>query len=455
VTDLLTGISGNISRHRLIESDQSMLVAVSGGVDSMVLLHAIAELSRTYSWRVVVAHLNHQLRGRSSDADERFVQRAAKKLRLRFVSERADVKALAAAEKVSIEMAARQLRHEFLARTARRLKIKTIAVAHHADDQIELFFLRLLRGTGSEGLRGMKWRTASPADSRIWLIRPLLDVSKEVLMQFAEVQGIRHREDATNASLDFQRNRIRRELLPLLKKEYQPALAKVISRLIETVTAESDFLNQSAETWLRALGETEFEKLHVAVQRRCIQRQLIGLRVPPDFDLVETLRTKADFPVTVAREQCLLRGLNGKIRSETAVKPPLIGSSRKVSLKGRAGETGFADLKIVWRVIDNEKRKLPKPVPAQECFDADRVGTSIILRHWQPGDRFQPIGMPSPVKLQDLFTNQKISRKRRHELVVATTSSGELFWVQNLRISDPFKITGATIRRLIWRWKPR
>src|SRR5258708_2264438 len=141
----------------------------------MVLLRVLHELSQKNKWQITVAHLNHQLRGRSSNADERLVVRTAKRFGVPIVTGRADVKNLARTGKLSLEMAARKARHEFLARTAARLKISHIALAHHAGDQVELFFLRLLRGSGSEGLAGMKWRSPSPANPKIQLLRPLLE----------------------------------------------------------------------------------------------------------------------------------------------------------------------------------------------------------------------------------------------------------------------------------------
>jgi len=185
VSDLLDHIDQSIKSHRLFGSRQPILVAVSGGLDSMVLLSALHELSPKHGWKLSVAHFNHQLRGRSSDADERLVRRTAGGLGLRIVTERADVRKFATAHRVSIEMAARKLRHDFLARTALRWKISTAALAHHADDQLELFFLRLLRGSGGEGLAGMKWRNASPSNPNIQLVRPLLDLPKSSLREFA------------------------------------------------------------------------------------------------------------------------------------------------------------------------------------------------------------------------------------------------------------------------------
>ncbi|HUB87009.1 MAG TPA: tRNA lysidine(34) synthetase TilS, partial [Verrucomicrobiae bacterium] len=232
MTDLLQRVENSIRNRTLIPRGEKILVAVSGGLDSMVLLCALKNLSARHKWKIVVAHFNHRLRGRACEADEKLVRQIAAKLKLPVVVENADVKSFAETSKLSIEMAARKLRHEFFARVARQRKIKTFALAHHADDQVELFFLRLLRGAGSEGLAGMKWKSSSPADKTILLVRPLLDLTKSELWKFARENKIRFRHDATNFSTDYLRNRIRNELLPLLKRNYQPALGKIILRLM-------------------------------------------------------------------------------------------------------------------------------------------------------------------------------------------------------------------------------
>src|ERR1035437_3208657 len=216
----------------------------------MTLLHALHELSSRHRWKLTVAHFNHQLRGRSSDADGKLVRQTAAAMRLPFAAGRANVKEFAKKTKLSVEMAARKLRHDFFARMAKERKIRVVAPAHHADDQVELFFLRVLRGAGGEGLAGMKWRSPSPVDSKIMLVRPLLDATKAELRGFARGSKIPFREDATNASLDLPRNRVRNELLPLLQRRYQPALTKTVLRLMEIVGAESDLVGEAARQWL-------------------------------------------------------------------------------------------------------------------------------------------------------------------------------------------------------------
>lgn len=507
MSDLLHDVKQDIQARRLFRPGQRILVAVSGGIDSVVLLHLLHGLSQKNQWRLTVAHFNHRLRGRSSDADERLVRRMATSLKLPVVVEAADVRESARAQRVSLEMAARRLRHDFLARAARRRHNPGIALAHHADDQLELFFLRLLRGSGGEGLAGMKWRNPSPSDAQIDLVRPLLDQPKQALREYAAEHRIPHREDRTNALLDFRRNRIRHELLPLLRTKYQPALDKVVPRLMEIVGAEAEFAAQAAGEWLaggrnpkaevrtpksesgaassawrrdaqeRDRRRQPFDSLPPAVQRRCVQLQLIGEGVVPDFELVEELRLSPGRQVAIRLpgtpfgaekdragdwlmgaaalpvRHYATRDPSGVVLVQAAAWQEFKREVAEVALEGRAGEVEFDRTRISWRIHSRKGPTRARVELGGECFDADKVGPLVRLRHWQPGDRFQPIGMSCPVKLQDFFTNQRLPREQRRRLIVAATAQGEVFWVEGLRISERFKLTADTNRRLQWRWK--
>ena len=516
MSELLHHVEQNILARQLFRPGQQILVAVSGGVDSVVLLSVLHELAQKYRWQLTVAHLNHQLRGRSSAADERLVRSLAHKLKAPLVDGRAEVREFARTRKLSLEMAARELRHDFLARTARRLRIASVALAHHADDQLELFFLRLLRGSGGEGLAGMKWRSPSPAGADVELVRPLLDQPKAVLADYAAGHGIRHREDASNAVMDIQRNRIRHELLPLLRGKYQPALDRTILRVMEIVGADAELAAQAAREWLGQKGSPKsegrspkearkpefesarsfagrlpFNNLPLAVQRRCVHFQLVSQGIMPDYELVEQLRIRADRPVAICLAQPVFgakagraeklptagsalrrdreedaRGIDGTpiprfavrdrsgwVRLETLKPTEFRSGSADVELGGGAGEVKFDGVDIEWRINSRKAVGRLRAGDQREVFDADKVGLQVRLRHWRPGDRFQPIGMACSVKLQDFFTNQKVPRDRRRRLIVATAADGEVFWVEGMRISERFKLTKQTIRRLQWRWK--
>jgi len=423
-------------------------VAVSGGLDSMVLLALMHRAAATHGWRLTVAHFNHRLRGAESDADEQLVRRTARQLKAPFVAGSGDVTKFAARRGLSLEMAARKMRHDFLAKTAARLKIPMVALAHHADDQVELFFLRILRGSGMDGLAGMKSSNPSPSAAHIQLIRPLLDQTKAALQAYARDHHIVFSEDASNASLDIQRNRIRHELIPLLTQHYQPALSATILRVMDVAGAEA----QLVANVVQALSSTEFDRLPLAAQRRLVHQQLLKLKLSPDFDLIERLRRSPNEPFAVNAESRVWRDSAGVVHVGPlpSREPRHFRAQKKaLSLRRRAGVANFGGLEISWRMTS----EAAAPQAGTEYFDAEKVGKKIWLRRWQPGDRFQPIGASSPRKLQDLFTNLRVPRAQRHERILATTSHGEIFWVEGLRMTEKFKLDEQTTRRLQWQWR--
>ncbi|MDB6058827.1 MAG: tRNA(Ile)-lysidine synthase [Verrucomicrobiales bacterium] len=449
---MLEQIAKNIRARKLVRDGEHLLVAVSGGLDSMVLLHVLHSLASEHILKLTVVHFNHRLRGRESDGDEKFVRQAAKQLRLPIVVDAADVKAHATDSKQSIEMAARELRHAFFARTAKILKIRTIALAHQADDQVELFFLRLLRGASVDGLAGMRWRNASPADRSVQLVRPLLNLSRMELEAFARERSIHWREDTSNLSTDFLRNRVRRELLPLLQKRYQPGLRKSILRLTELLRAESDVVADVTREALKKVSS--FEKLPVAVQRRSLQQQVLALGVNADFETTESLRLNTGKVVELNPTTRLQRDEKGRVQVVTKSAPQFTAGECGVELEAGVTKVKFGDRALTFRVARQRGRKFA-PRANNEYFDADRIGPKIVLRHWQAGDRFQPIGSKSSRKLQDMFVDLKVPKSERHMRVIAMTAEGKIFWVEGLRIGEKFKLTDETTRRLVLRWRTR
>ncbi|MEP6664129.1 MAG: tRNA lysidine(34) synthetase TilS [Verrucomicrobiota bacterium] len=446
---LAAQIENSMLEQARIRHGENILVAVSGGVDSMVLLHLLDEVRSGHDWKLCVAHFNHQLRGRNSDGDEQFVKKIAAKLKLKFVAGRGDVKKMARQKKISVEMAARQMRHEFLAKTAKKAGIKTVALAHHADDQVELFLLRLLRGTGTDGLGGMNWQSLSPADPSLHLVRPLLNQTKETLREYALARKIPFREDASNVSPAFLRNRIRHEVIPILKT-LQPALDKIILRTMEIAGRDARFISAVAADWL-SNQKPPFDQLDMAVQRVCLRWQLWKKGFPSDFDLIEKLRLHPEKAMSVRPEFSVYRNAAGNIRVKKTPKMPIPQDGKKINLTAQ-DDARFGSTKIHW-AFKKQKGDLIQPRRDCEFFDADKVGGEIYLRSWQAGDRFQPIGMKSPIKLQNIFTNLKIPRTQRHRRMVATAADGEIFWVEGLRISERFKLDKESVRRLKWRWQ--
>ncbi|MEY2410126.1 MAG: tRNA(Ile)-lysidine synthase [Verrucomicrobiota bacterium] len=453
MSKLVQHIEAAILKRRLFADGDRLVIAVSGGLDSMVLLDVIRQLAKTHRWRICVAHFNHRLRGRASDADEKLVKRSARAFRLAFVRgawRKADQERT---QSHGLEMAARLARHQFLAAAARRWKASTIVLAHHGDDQAELFFLRLLRGAGGGGLAGMKWRDPSPATPQLALVRPLLDLSKKDLAVYARAEGIVFREDVSNQNTAQDRNWIRKRLLPSLVRRFGASAIQTIQRTMELTGVEADFARHSAEAWLWASRDVHFNGLHPAVQRHVVRLQLSRLALPAGFELVEYLRGPANRPIAVAPGELILRNDEG-ILSRCAAPSAAFGDEVLDVTLSDEGRCVFDGTEFHWsRQRVKGAFRLPPPRVGQEWFDAEKIGSQIRLRHWKPGDRFQPIGMTAGVKLQDLFTNARIDAARRRKLVVGETGDGRIFWVEGLRMGELFKLSEGTRFRLKWNWQ--
>ncbi len=417
----------------------------------MVLLRLMAEAVPEHHWQLAVAHFNHQLRGRASDADEVFVKQTARALGLRCVAGRWNkATRQKRIKQVGLEMAAREARLSFLGRAAAKFHCEAVALAHHADDQVELFFLRLLRGAGGEGLGGMNGAGPFPGRPSLAAVRPLLDVSKTDLLKFAKVRRIRFREDVSNACLDHDRNWVRHKLLPLLASR-RASFSETVRRTMDIVGVESDCVQENALHWLRRKRREHFNRLPVAVQRQVLRLQLIGQSIEPSFALLESLRNEPDVPVTLSPQKTLRRDSAGRVILAAAAPLKFSRAERVLLIAGR-GAARFGKLFVEWQIELKSGLARRTSRAGEECFDAACVGPRIVLRHWRPGDRFQPIGMTPAMKLQDLFVNQKIPAARRRELVVATTPGGEIFWVEGLRIGEHAKLRSATRRCLAWKW---
>ncbi|MCD6338700.1 MAG: tRNA lysidine(34) synthetase TilS [Verrucomicrobia bacterium] len=442
-----------IRERKLIDDGETVVAGVSGGLDSMVLLDALCRLAPRHGWSIVAAHFNHRLRGADADRDEELVRQAAETLGVGFTRDEADVARAARESGISVEMAARQLRHRFLAEAARAAGARTIALAHQADDQVETFFLRLLRGAGSEGLSGMRPGGRSPADPELRIARPLLELRREELREYAKRRRLRWREDRTNHETRALRNRVRHILIPLLEEEFQPGLYRVILRVAELLGTEADWVGESARRWLES-GAPPFEALHPALQRRVVYEQLLRLTFDPGYDVVEELRRHPERRVMIRRGLHVWREPSGMLRFEEVGPLQFRRERALISFHGQRGRVEFGGLRVRWALRQTGRWRRPPPRrEGKEWFDADAVGARAILRHWQPGDRFRPIGAAVPTKLQDLFTNAKIPAARRRELAVAAREDGLIFWVEGLRIGELCKVRERTRRVLIWSWE--
>lgn len=455
VTDLLR--SG-----RLLPQDAGCLVAVSGGADSVFMARALAAARPNLIGPLALAHFHHHLRGADADADADWVARLAAELDVPFVQGEADVRAIAQGD--SLEATARRCRHAFLAETANQLGFQHIALGHQADDRLEGWVIRWLRGAGPRGLRGLTPQAPSPAQPKIRLIRPLLHLSRDAIRKACRELGWDWRDDSSNNDPQPFRNRVRLELLPFLRSRFQPGLDAVWERMTQLIGDQAEAITAWAESWLASSERPAFDSLPVAVQREVVCRQLERLDAPPNFTLVEHLRTTPGHPIFTTPTRAFLRHPSGQVDAVPVASPlpPFQGDQVQLDLRAIHGHFEFAQLQVEWERLeqpgDHRPKALPRSAPAilnggTEYLDAEVVGRQIVLRHWQPGDRFHPIGAPGPVRVQDLFTHARIPVAERRRRVLATTASGDLFWIEGLRLGALARLQPTTRLHLRWAWR--
>jgi len=296
---------------------QPYLIGVSGGRDSVTLLHQLNELGYR---RLIVCHLDHQLRGRSSRADAKFVERLAAKFRCRFELGEMDVGALARTTKQSVETAGRMARYEFFARVGRRRRCQTIFLGHHADDLVETFLMNLLRGTGPAGFGGIREITSRRVNgTELKIVRPFLGVWREEIDRYVKTRRLDFRDDTTNESLGPVRNRVRRRLIPYIEKQLGRKVRTSIWRAAIIAVDESEWLEELVEAKESEPGQLDAEKLREhprALQRRIIHKWLKSQGVGDlDFELIERVRALLD-PETTTAKTNLPRGQHVRRRAK-------------------------------------------------------------------------------------------------------------------------------------------
>jgi tRNA(Ile)-lysidine synthase len=292
-------ISSRLSRD--FPLDGRYLIGVSGGRDSVALLHWLVNLGYK---KLIVCHLNHQLRGRSSLADARFVEKIALKYRAQFELESANVRTLATKQKRSIETAAREARYKFFAETARHRKCRTIFLGHHADDLVETFLINLFRGTGTAGLSGMREVSARRIDDvDLAIVRPLLGVWRREIDSYVSDHRIKFREDASNKNLNPLRNRVRHRIIPYLEKVFGRNIRPAIWRAAAIANEEEAWIdNQLPDSSDIELSVAKLRALPVALQRRAIFKWLRAQNISEvGFDVIEKIRSVLEPAARVAK----------------------------------------------------------------------------------------------------------------------------------------------------------
>jgi tRNA(Ile)-lysidine synthase len=456
--DLYEAFKSALSRRSLWKAPESVLVAVSGGSDSVALLHLFARLREEAPFPLGAAHLNHGARGGESDEDERFVAETARRLEVPLHTARLPAGSLDARAE-GWEAAARKARYQFLRETAGQNGASRVAMGHTKDDQAETVLMRLLRGSGRRGLGGIH-----PAVEGVF-IRPLLGFTKEELSGYLEARGESWREDSSNRSPERLRNRIRHELLPALRRAYNPDLVEVLARTAEVFREEDDYLSSVTSEVARRLIRQESQGLSLGIPalralppalRRRLLRSFVerayapGLP-PPDFALTAALETLIE-EARHGSAATLSGGLQVRVLyADLVVIRPTEAPTEVVPLPvpGQASlpELGFRLCARQAAVSEVGDPKQDNTVE-RALLDADSLPGPLAVRHRRKGDLFRPLGAPGESKLKSYFIDRKVPRPVR-DRVPLVVSGDRIAWVVGFQIDERYKVTEQTRRVLI------
>ena len=459
---LATRVLAFVSRNALIPGGARVLVAVSGGGDSVALWYLLAGLAQRGRFDVVgLAHLDHRLRGAASDADASFCEALATRSGLPSIVESMDVAALAQARHISVEHAGHWARHDFLDRAADRLGATHVALGHTLDDQAETYLLRLLRGAGAAGLSAMR-----PSLGRV--ARPLLSTRRCELREYLAARGLAFREDPSNSDERVSRNRVRHDLLPHLGR-YAPRVVETLAREAEIARADDDWLDRAANE-LRAtlvkstergieLDAPRLSALHPALARRVVRLVLADTSDRASgFDHVERVRALAAGSVTPVD----LPGCRAERRGDWIQLVPRAGREplsdeevepfdHQLDVPGEVAlpEAGVA-LRAAWDQVDSPagpQAAMVTDAAEARCALAVSVHVEsrpLRVRNWRPGDWFRPAGLQGHrKKLQDLFVDRKVERRARRRVPVVLDARDRVIWVVGHGVGEEFRAPEA------------
>lgn len=428
-----------VSSNELFSKKDKVLLAVSGGIDSVVMCHLFADAKIGFG----IAHCNFNLRGQESDDDEAFVKQLAKKYDAAFHTMRFDTGAFAKEKDISIQMAARELRYTWFEEIRKNNKYHCIAVAHHKGDVTETMLINFIRGTGIQGLHGIL-----PKQNKI--VRPLLFTNRDELAAYAKQHKLQHREDSSNASDKYLRNNIRLNIIPELKK-INPSIENTMNETAHRLGQTESVLKKLIEDCKKEVMKKDKGATSISIKK-------LQEYTPVEFYLYELVKDFKFNGDTVKNIVAALKGGSGKM-FYSATHSLLIDRENLI-IHGliKKGSHAYSFTK------DADEIKTPLPIrlkrsersktfkaPASKniaCFDLDKISNTLSIRKWKDGDSFIPIGMKGKKKLSDFFIDNKFSLHDK-ENTWLMLSGNEIIWVIGHRVDDRYKITDATKQLLI------
>jgi tRNA(Ile)-lysidine synthase len=430
-----------ITENNLIKPGDKILLAVSGGIDSMVMTH----LFLLAGYKVAIAHCNFSLRAGESDMDEELVRKYAEEKNIPFFSTTFQTKAFAKKNGISIQMAARELRYSWFEEIRTKNSFDSVAVAHNLNDNIETLLINLTRGTGITGLTGMK-----PISNR--LIRPLLFASRNDIIIFCREQGLIYREDKSNSDTKYTRNKIRHKIIPVLK-EINPSIESTLSETAERFSAINEIISDYILEVRNKVSEVNDEgtifnigRLKNYLNNKAIVFELFkpfGLNNVQITDLLKITGGNTGGHIFTPTHRIIKNRKELIVQAINYEQEFLIIAENIDELLHVPGikSADYADITTTF--------ELPTD-PHTACFDSDRISFPITIRKWRPGDYFYPLGMKQKKKLSDYFIDKKYSKIDKEKILILE-SAGKIAWIIGDRIDNGFRVTESTKRLFIIR----
>lgn len=460
--NFVKSVEQTIRDHRMFQTGDAVLIGVSGGADSIALLDLISDFAPAFSLKLGIAHLNHSLRKAESDHDADFVAALGHSHHIAAYIDKVNVEAYKNQKKLSLEEAARHLRYDFFLKIARQNGFNKIALGHHADDNAELVLMFLLRGAGSLGISGIP-PVRKIAGRAIRIVRPLIKMTKPEIISFVNYKKLAYVTDRSNIDLQHLRNRIRLQLMPLLKDAYNPQIVAILNRLASIISAEEKWMTDITNTLFHhvalpsppqcvSLSISKIKALDAAPQRRIVRRALQNVKgdlrrvsfkhIQTVLKLIEgKIRFKSlDFPDGIqirckADEIVFLKAESAPAKKITFEYP--VPKPQSVLIK----EIGQ---RIIFSLIDRDQvTDFRRAGQGVDFFDMSSLVFPLTIRNFRPGDHFKPLGMTGTQKLKKFFINQKVPRCERNKCPLLL-SREKIIWVAGHRIAESVKVSPTT-----------
>ncbi len=427
-------VESYIRKHQLLTHDKPVIVGVSGGTDSVVLLHVLISLG----YDCIIAHCNFHLRMEESDRDTEFVRNLAVEYKNTIHCIDFDTIKYAEDNKISIEMAARELRYNWFEELRVKFDAQAVAVAHHADDDIETLLLNLVRGTGIRGMKGISNRNKN-------VVRPLLFLTREQIESYLILHNLDHVEDSTNDSIDYKRNKIRNEVLPILE-EINPSIRETLYKTLQYFEGSLTIYQQAID---------QIEKMVVHKSADIIKLDIDAILQQADVPTVmyELLYPYGFTSATIEQITALLDGESGKVfyseshrlikdRKYLIISAKGVNEQNEIFISQAENEISYPIRLNINKLSIDENFKISKE-PNKVHLDALKLTFPLVIRHWKEGDSFVPFGMKNHKKLSDFFIDNKLSLLEKEQTLILQ-SGDEIVWIIGLRTDDRFKVTSET-----------